>query len=417
MIEYRKPSELKLNPNNPRVIKNRKFRLLVESLKEDPEMLEARPIVTDPNGMVLGGNMRLKAAREAEMELVPVYTANWDEVKQRRFIIKDNASYGEWDWDILANDFDATELEAWGVDIPDYKQDKEPVEEDNYELPDVIHTNISRGDRFLIGPHRLICGDSTDARTFETLLPDEWADAVVTDPPYNVDYTGSNGKKIENDKMGNAAFLAFLTDSFTAMNERVKLGGAWYIWHADSEGLNFRKAMAAANVSHKQTLIWVKNSLVLGRQDYQWQHEPCLYGWKPGAAHYFTEDRTLPTTILDEPIDLTKLNKKEMTALLEQMFKAHSTVIHHDKPSSSKEHPTMKPVTLMGHLIQNSTLEDQIVLDGFLGSGSTMVAAHQLNRRCFGVELDPQYCQVILDRMQELDPTIEITKIEHTPVL
>ena len=410
MIERLKPSQLRMNPNNPRTIKTAKFRLLVESLEQDPEMLEARPIVVDPSMMVLGGNMRLKAARAAKLETVPVYIANWDEVKQRRFILKDNASYGDWDWDMLLNEWEPDEIQSCGVDIPDYEPDKEEAEEDNYEVPEVIHTNIEPGARFQIGEHRLIVADSTRKETFETLLPEQWADCVVTDPPYNVDYTGSDGKKIANDKMGDAAFRSFLTDAFRAMNEKVKLGGGWYIWHADSEGFNFRAAMKDAGILQKQTLVWVKNSLVLGRQDYQWQHEPCLYGWKAGAAHYFTEDRSLATTIQEDPPDTSKMKKDELRKLLDEVLALPSSVIHHDKPSANKEHPTMKPIGLMGQLIANSTRKDEIVLDGFLGSGSTMVAAHQLGRRCYGVEMDPQYAQVTIDRMLQLDPTLKVEK-------
>lgn len=373
-------------------------------------MLEARPIVADPDLMVLGGNMRLKAAREAGLDQIPVYVANWDEVKQRRFIIKDNASYGEWDWDLLANDFDAEELEAWGVDVPDYREDKPEVEDDHFEEPDEVHTDIQPGDRFRIGEHRLMCADSTKPETFEILLPAEWADLVMTDPPYNVDYEGSDGQKIKNDKMGDSAFRQFLTEAFIAMNTKVKRGGVWYVWHADSEGLNFRQAFRDAGVTLKQNLIWVKNSFTLGRQDYQWQHEPCMYGWKPGGAHYFTEDRTNPTTIIDDQPDPSKMNKHELQTLLAKILDLPTTTIHHDKPARNAEHPTMKPLPLVGQMIANSTQPGEIVLDGFLGSGSTMVAAHQLGRKCYGVELDPKYCQVTIDRMRALDPTIEIAK-------
>lgn len=410
MIEHIATSQLKMNPNNPRIIKNAKFQLLVQSLQEDPEMLEARPIVVNPEYVVLGGNMRLKAATAAGIKVLPVYVADWDEIKARRFIVKDNSSYGEWDWDMLLNEYDPGELQSWAVDVPDYEEADEEVEEDDYEMPEEIETEIQLGDRFEIGPHRLICGDSTKPETFETLLPDLWANAVVTDPPYNVDYSSADGKKIANDNMSTGAFRSFLTEAFTAMNARVKMGGAWYIFHADSEGLNFRIAMRDALVTMKQNLIWVKNALVLGRQDYQWQHEPILYGWKPGAAHYFTDDRTNSTTFQDDPPNPEKMNKHELKKLLTQMLELPSTVIHHDKPSRSSEHPTMKPITLVGKLIANSTKPGDVVLDGFLGSGSTMVAAHQLNRVCAGVEFDPKYCQVILDRMVQLDPTLTITK-------
>lgn len=395
------------------MIKNRKFRLLVESLQEDPEMLEARPVVTDPTLTVLGGNMRVKAAREAGLREIPVYIADWDEVKQRRFIIKDNASYGEWDWDMLANEgYEPDELESWGVDVPEWKEEKPEVEDDHYEIPDDITTDIQPGDRFEIGPHRLIVADSTQSQTFETLLPTQWADLVLTDPPYNIDYEGKTAerKKIQNDKQNDGNFRRFLTEAFTAINSKVKAGGCWYVWHAPTESPNFGRAMVDAGILTKQALVWVKNHFVMGRQDYQWQHETCYYGWKPGGPHYFIDDRTLVTTLIDNPPDIHKLTKPDLVDLLAKILDLPSTTIKHDRPSRSTEHPTMKPLPLIGELISNSTRPGEIVLDGFLGSGTTMVAAHQLGRRCFGVELDPKYAQVTLDRMTALDPNLKIVK-------
>ena len=209
--------------------------------------------------------------------------------------------------------------------------------------------------------------------------------------------------------MGDAAFRSFLTDAFRAMNEKVKLGGGWYIWHADSEGFNFRAAMkdagileANAGMGQEQPRPWKAGLPMAARA--------CLYGWKAGAAHYFTEDRSLATTIQDDPPDTSKMKKEELRKLLDEVLALPSSIIHHDKPSANKEHPTMKPIGLMGQLIANSTRKDEIVLDGFLGSGSTMVAAHQLGRKCYGVEMDPQYAQVTIDRMLQLDPTLKVEK-------
>jgi DNA modification methylase len=236
----------------------------------------------------------------------------------------------------------------------------------------------------------------------------------VTDPPYNVDYVGktADALKIENDKMSPARFLEFLTNTHRIAAGHTKPGGAWYVWHADSEGLNFRTAFQAAGLDLKQTLIWVKNTIMIGRQDYQWKHEPCLYGWKPGAAHYFTPDRTL-ATVIDDKLNINKLSKDEMKALLKEIYseKTHTSIIYHDKPSRSAEHPTMKPVPLIGYQIKNSSKPMQIVLDNFAGSGTALVASEQLGRRCFAMELDPKYCQVIIDRMRKLKPDIKIEKI------
>jgi len=211
-------------------------------------------------------------------------------------------------------------------------------------------------------------------------MEEKLADIVVTDPPYNVDYEGGTGLKIINDKMSDDSFYQFLYDFYTALGSFTKPGGSWYVWHADSEGANFRRAMADSGLYLKQCLIWVKNRIVLGRQDYHWKHEPCLYGWKPGASHNWYSDRK------------------------------QSTILEFDRPSRNAEHPTMKPVELITYLIGNSSKNGMIVADGFLGSGTTMVAAHQLNRKCYGMELDPKYCQVIIDRMRKLDPSIQIKR-------
>jgi len=245
----------------------------------------------------------------------------------------------------------------------------------------------------------------------------------VTDPPYNVNYGDKaemlgdydkghrNTSRILNDNMSDKAFHQFLTDAFSRCYENSKKGGAIYVFHADSEGYNFRSSFLASGFDLKQCLIWVKNSLVMGRQDYQWKHEPCLYGWKPGAAHFFIGDRT-NTTVIEDAVDYKKLTKAELLKIVQEIMsdKTPTTVIHCDKPSKNDLHPTMKPVLLLAYLIKNSSTQGQIVADPFLGSGSTMVAAHHLNRKCYGMELDPLYCQVIIDRMQKLDPGIEIKK-------
>jgi DNA modification methylase len=220
-----------------------------------------------------------------------------------------------------------------------------------------------------------------------------------------------NTSKILNDNMSDSAFYQFLFNFYQNIGAKTKPGGTWYVFHADSEGSNFRNAFIKSGLELKQCLIWVKNSLVMGRQDYQWKHEPCLYGWKPGAAHYFINDRT-QTTVIDDKINLKKLSKGEMYNLLKEIFseKVPTSVIYHDKPIRNDLHPTMKPIGLMGYLIKNSSKRLNIVADPFLGSGSTMVACHQLNRRCFGMELDPSYCEVILDRIRKLDPEIIVKK-------
>lgn len=233
------------------------------------------------------------------------------------------------------------------------------------------------------------------------------ADLVLTDPPYNVDYTGKtkDALKIENDSMTDSRFRQFLTDAFKACDAGLKPGGAFYIWHADSEGYNFRGACRDAGWTVRQCLVWVKNHFVMGRQDYQWQHEPCLYGWKDGAAHYFVEDRT-QTTVMEEDNrpDIDNMKKEEMRELIKELLeeKTPTTVIREKRPAASALHPTMKPVALMARLIRNSTKPGELVLDTFAGSGSTLIAADQLNRTAYVCELDPTYADVIIQRWEKL---------------
>jgi site-specific DNA-methyltransferase (adenine-specific) len=376
--------------------------------------------VVNDDMIVLGGNMRLKACKEAGLKEIPIIKASeLNEEQQRAFIIKDNVGFGEWDWDALANEWDAEQLDEWGLDLPSdlIVEEEIEVEEDDYEIPDEINTNIVIGDLFEIGEHRLLCGDSTQVDTWDKVMNEKLCDMVMTDPPYNIAYIGKtkDALTIQNDDMSDSNFYQFLYDFYTALGSYTKKGGAWYVWHASTETVNFSTAMRNSGLLLKQYLVWVKNSMVMGRQDYQWKHELCLYGWKEGAAHYFTNERT-HTTVIEDKIDIKKLTKDEMKKMLTEMLsdKTKSTIIHCDKPTRSAEHPTMKPILLLAPLIQNSSKENEIVADGFLGSGSTMVAAHQLNRKCYGMELDPKYCQVIIDRMLKLDPSLSVKRNGET---
>lgn len=404
---------IKPNQENPRFIRDEKFKKLVRSIKEFPEMLDARPLVIDENNVVLGGNMRLKALQAAGVTEVPVkQVLGWTEEQKKEFIIKDNLSYGEWDYEMIANHWEQEQLQDWGMDIPEIEIEEEEPEafDDDYQEPEDLFVDVKEGDIIQIGEHWMACLDSTKTENWKQLLNAQQIDLVVTDPPYNIDYQGGTGLKIMNDKMENNSFYHFLLDFYTATNEHVKPGGAWYVWHADTESLNFRKAMIDSGILLKQCLIWVKNTFTLGRQDYQWRHEPCLYGWKEGAAHWFTHHRNLSTIIEEEPLDFEAMKKQELVKHLEKLYGDFlpGTTINQDKPSRSAEHPTMKPIPLVAGQIKNSSKKGQIVADGFLGSGSTMVAAHQLNRRCYGFELDPKYCQVVIDRMAKLDQDLTI---------
>jgi len=425
-IEKVNISAVKANPNNPRVIKDDKFRKLVQSIKDFPEMLEIRPIVVNQDMIVLGGNMRLKACKEAGLKEVPIIHAdNLTEEQQREFIIKDNVSGGEWDWELLASEWDTELLDEWGLDLPETETiEVLEAEEDNYDIPDEITTDIVLGDLFEIGEHRLLCGDSTQTDSWAKIFGDKYADLVITDPPYNVDYSSKNEalnlsdkgnriqKDIENDKQSDSDFDQFLYDFYTALGSYTKPGGAWYVWSPPGNPeTQFRNQFSASGLLLKQVLVWVKNTMVLGRQDYQWKHESCLYGWKEGAGHYFTSDRT-KTTVIEDTIDIKKLSKAEMADMLKNILsdKTTTSVLRADKPSKSELHPTMKPVLLISQLVENSSQVGELIADAFLGSGTTMVAAHQLKRKCYGMELDPNYCEVIVQRMHKLDSSLQIKR-------
>lgn len=302
------------------------------------------------------------------------------------------------------------EIASAAIDVPDiddpHTSEDEDAEDDNYDVqantPKVARSKD--GDIYRLGNHRLICGDSTKQEYIEALMDGEQADLLVTDPPYNVDYTANGKMKIANDNMADANFVVFLTDAFTLANDSMRPGAAGYIWHADSQGFNFRTAAQNVGWKIRQCLIWNKNSLVLGRQDYQWKHEPCLYFWKDGASHYFVDKRNL-TTVIESPKDLEKMSKQEMHDLLEKIFikqELPTTVIDCNKPAKNPDHPTMKPVPLIGRLIANSSRRGDTVLDIFGGSGTTLIAAEQLHRKCFMVEFEPVYVDVIIKRWEEL---------------
>lgn len=231
------------------------------------------------------------------------------------------------------------------------------------------------------------------------------ADLILTDPPYNVAVKNSQGMTIQNDNLDNEQFGKFLTASFKAMSEHLKEGGAFYIWYASKEHINFEKALNEAGLFVRQQLIWVKSQFILGRQDYHWKHEPCLYGWKEGAAHYFVNDRTQDTIIEDMP-NINKMSKEELKQyikeLRDKMESVPTTIIREDKPSHNSDHPTMKPIKLIAKLMKNSSKVGEKVLDLFGGSGTTLVTAEQLGRKCFMMEYDPIYADVIIKRWETL---------------
>lgn len=462
--EIVKLSQVQANAANPRSISGAQFQRLVDSLLVLPKMLELRPIVVDATMTALGGNMRYRALcaiadmsydaignrlaqlpdfvkkPKPEQEALLNRWLTWrdaptavilradrlTDAEAREFIIKDNVGFGEWDYDALANEWDEAELKDWGLDV--WQPDDEGLDEDadleaqedNYsdEDTDNAPTRCKAGDLWLLGEHRLLCGDSTKSEDVDRLMGGELADLLLTDPPYNVAYEGATKDKltIANDNMDDASFLAFLSDVFTNAVKAMRPGAAYYIWHADSKGWEFRSALKSAGLTLRETIIWVKNTIVLGRQDYQWRHEPCLYGWKDGAAHYFINDRTQSTVFEDAGVDYKKLKKDELLQIVKQMtdVSTPNTIIYEDKPTRNDVHPTMKPVKLMGRLVRNSSKQEQLVLDLFGGSGSTLIACEQLNRRCFSMEFDPKYCDAILDRWEKLTGKMAVLEANTT---
>jgi DNA modification methylase len=372
-------SQIKPNPNNPRLIKDDKFKKLVQSIKDFPDMLNKRPIVVNKDMIVLGGNMRLKACIEAGMKDVPVIVADWSEEQQREFIIKDNVSGGEWDWDVLANDWDADQLTEWGLDVPDIQQ--LDAKEDDFEVPEGgIETDIVLGDLFEIGEHRLLCGDSTDSDAVARLMDGEKADMVFTDPPYNVAFNGRSGKfdVIENDDLPEKEFEQ-LIDGFVSILHLLNPPN-YYVW------CNWKfYGILQSKLEFKACIVWAKNVFGLGR-GYRHQHEFCLFNGK-----------------LDDGIN----NESDLWQV---------------KKDTNYVHPTQKPVELAARALNNHK-KDKNIVDLFSGSGLTFIASHQLKRKCYGMELDPKYCQVIIDRMLKLDPSLKIKRngqeyvnTEKTPI-
>ena len=338
-----------------------------------------QPIVVDKDGVIIAGHTRYKAAKKLKCDTVPVVVADdltEDQVKAYRLADNKTGELAEWDTAMLGEelaelaDFD---MSQFGFDTILQEEARE-AEEDDYDVNPPEEPKAKLGDIYQLGRHRLMCGDSTDAESVYQLCQDGQVDMLLTDPPYGVDYTGKtkDALKIQNDATSDETLRDMLADAFSAANNIMKPGAVFYIWHADSKALVFRIACQMAGWEVRQVLIWVKNTMVMGRQDYQWKHEPCLYGWKDGAGHLWASDRK------------------------------QTTILNFDKPTKNKEHPTMKPVKLFDYQIQNNTKGGDIVLDLFGGSGTTIVACEQ-NGRCARVmELDPRYVDVIIDRWEKL---------------
>ena len=341
------------------------------------------PILIAEDNTILAGHGRLAAARKLGLKQVPcVKESHLTETQRRAYIIADNklSLNAGWDEDMLAielselqgSDFD---LDLLGFDeselVSIFEDDKE-VEDDDFDVEEELNKPCfsKAGDIWTLGRHRLICGDSTKEETYKSLMEDKKANLVVTDPPYNVNYEGSAGK-IKNDNMNTDKFYNFLLDAFSNMEKVMADDASIYVFHADTEGLNFRKAFNDAGFYLSGCCIWKKPSLVLGRSPYQWQHEPCLYGWKKKGKHQWYSGR------------------KE------------TTIWEFEKPKKNADHPTMKPIALLAYPITNSSMSNTLILDPFGGSGSTLIACEQTDRSCYTIELDEKFCDVIVKRYIE----------------
>ena len=401
-------------PANPRQWTRMDLDSLKKSIEETPELLEARGCIAVPHEgrfVVLGGNMRLSACRELGMKEIPCYVFpdSAPVAKLKEIVIKDNGSFGAWDFDMLANEWSDLALSDFGVQIPEdwteeTKEKEEKAKDDNFdEEKEDIPERCKKCDLWKLGEHLLMCGDSTSLEDVKKLLGGAKIDMLLTDPPYNVNVSNSKGMTIANDNMGKSEFAAFLNSAMSNAVYALKPGGSFYVWYSHSEEIAFRSAMEAAGGAIKQTLIWNKNAFTFGRSDYKWKHEPCLYGWKEGAAHWFRDEFNHPT-VIEDTVDVDKMKKDEMRDMLKQMLAspAPTDVIDVDKPMRCDLHPTMKPLELCGQLIHNSTRSGQNVLDLFGGSGSTMMACEQLGRKNYTMEYDPHYCDVIIARWEKM---------------
>lgn len=397
------------------------------------------PIAIDENNVIIEGHGRLIALKEMDYKEVECIRLNHlDENQKKAYILAHNklTMNTGFDNELLKQELLALRLEDFDITLTGFKNDDveeyfktNDTYEDDYEIEVPPKPKSKLGDIWILGEHRLVCGDSTKKEDIDLLVNGEQMDLCLTDPPYNVDYGSKadainkygyafSDRRIKNDYMPELQFLQFLDEAFANLATVLKEGGGFYIFHASITQLEFEQALRQNNMKSRQQLIWIKNAIVLGRQDYQWRHEPCLYGWKEGAAHYFTKNRTNDTIFTTE-VDIDKMKLKELRAFVHNLLAAEEipkTTIYIDKPTRSEAHPTMKPITLLGQLITNSTRRGENIIDQFGGSGSTLIAAEQLERRAFLMELDEKFVDVIVKRyknqltINESDKTITLIR-------
>lgn len=360
--------------NNAKVHSESQVTKIASSIREFGFL---NPVLIDKDYNIIAGHGRVMAAQKLEMSEVPcLFVEGLTEAQRKAYILADNrlGELADWDMELVTSELELLQEMNFDIDLTGFElpeQETDLAEED--ELPEAPEEPISKlGDIWKLGNHRVMCGDSTSQDDVDKLMNGQKADLYLTDPPYNIDYEGGTGMKIMNDHMEDKEeFRAFLRDAFASAKTIMKSGASFYIWLAGSEQYWFQGACLDVGWTVKQILIWVKNSLVLGRQDYQWQHEPCLYGWNDGSHSWYADRK-------------------------------QTTVLNFDKPQKNGEHPTMKPVALFDYLIKNSTKSGDVVYDSFGGSGTTIIACEQNGRIGYSMELDPKYCDVIVKRWENL---------------
>lgn len=378
--ELRKVKILKNHKKNPRKISKEQLEKLKESITN---FNYVEIVVVNTDNTILAGHMRIQAlkalGRSSEEVEVRVPNRALSEREAEEYLIRSNKNSGEWDFDILQSEWDFPDLLQWGFTEAELQGvDTETVEQvdphdDGYEEQQLVETKTKIGDIYELNDHKIICGSACDYNAVEKLLNSNLIDLVITDPPYNINYEGKTKEKlsIKNDNLPTLEFESLLKEFYNNANIFMRPGACIYVFHADINGEIFRKCFREASFKLSQCLIWEKDHFSLGRNDYHWKHEPILYGWKDGLAHLWMGDRT------------------------------QTTVLKFKKPARNVEHPTMKPIELLGYLINNSSKKNDLIFDFFLGSGSTLIAADQTGRKCYGCELDPKYCDVIVDRFKK----------------
>lgn len=369
------------------------------------------PVVIDRNNILITGHTRLEAAKKLGITKIPAIRASdLTDAQVKAFRLADNkvSEIATWDDKALAAELQALDdldfdMSEFGFSEDDLGDNTDDIADP--EVPEDPDPITQPGDLFQLGDHRLLCGDSTNPEDIARLTGGQEMDLLLTDPPYNVAYEGQKGMTIENDNMSSEEYIDFLTRVLRASSGAIKKGGGFYIFYADGFNYEVTSALhAVPELQIKQVLIWVKNQITLGRQDYQWQHEPCLYGWKAGGSHFFCDSRCESTVIDDRP-DIGKMSKSDLQSLCRELLNrtpCPTSILREDKPARSDIHPTMKPVKLFARLMANSTKKGAAVLDAFGGSGTTIIAAEQLGRRAYAMELSPRYCDAIIARYEAL---------------